>query len=148
MTLSRLTEPSQFLPVFCSSSCVAWSNYLFSFSYILGAQTVKIKSACNVGELGSTPGLGRSLEEGHGNPLQYSCLENPHGQRSLAGYSPWGHEESDTTEQLNWTELLFMFLSFLCQCQEFPRALWTISLSSDHVAGRGTPSRARNSALV
>ena len=27
---------------------------------------------------------------GHGNPLQYSCLENPHGQRSLAGYSPWG----------------------------------------------------------
>ena len=28
---------------------------------------------------------------GHGNPLQYSCLENPHGERSLAGYSPWGH---------------------------------------------------------
>ena len=35
---------------------------------------------------------------GHGNPLQYSCLENPHGQRSLASYSPWGHKESDTTE--------------------------------------------------
>ena len=35
-----------------------------------------------------------------GNPLQYSCLENPHGQRSLAGYSPWGRKESDTTEQL------------------------------------------------
>ena len=34
----------------------------------------------------------------HGNPLQYSCLENPHGQRSLAGYSPWGHKESDATE--------------------------------------------------
>ena len=41
------------------------------------------------------------LERGHGNPLQYSCLENPHEQRSLAGYSPWGREESDTTEQLN-----------------------------------------------
>ena len=39
--------------------------------------------------------------EGHGNPLWYSCLENPHGQRSLAGYSPWGHKESDTTEQLS-----------------------------------------------
>ena len=39
--------------------------------------------------------------EGHGNPLQYSCLENPHGQRSLAGYSPWGHKESDTTERLS-----------------------------------------------
>ena len=39
------------------------------------------------------------LEEGC-NPLQYSCLENPHGQRSLVGYSPWGHKESDTTEWL------------------------------------------------
>ena len=38
---------------------------------------------------------------GHGNPLQYSCLENPHGQRSLAGYSPWGCKESDKTEQLS-----------------------------------------------
>ena len=32
---------------------------------------------------------------GHGNPLQYSCLENPRGQRSLVGYSPWGCKESD-----------------------------------------------------
>ena len=39
-----------------------------------------------------------SPEEGNGNPLQYSCLENPHGQRSLTGYSPWGHKELDTTE--------------------------------------------------
>ena len=38
------------------------------------------------------------LEEGHGNPLQYSCLENPHGQRKLAGCSPWGHKESNMTE--------------------------------------------------
>ena len=34
-------------------------------------------SACNAGDLGSTPGLGRSPGEGNGNPLQYSCLENP-----------------------------------------------------------------------
>ena len=47
------------------------------------------------------PGLGRSHGEGHGNPLQYSCLENPHGQRSLVCYSSWGHKESDTTEQLS-----------------------------------------------
>ena len=33
-------------------------------------------------------------------PLQYSCLENPHGQRSLVGYSPWGRKESDTTEAI------------------------------------------------
>ena len=48
------------------------------------------------------------LEEGHGNPLQYSCLENPHGQRSLAGYSP--RKESDTTEQLSLS-LLFQTIS-------------------------------------
>ena len=56
------------------------------------------ESACNEGDLGSVPGLGRSPRGGHGNPLQYSCLENPHGQRSLAGYSPRGRKELDTTE--------------------------------------------------
>ena len=55
------------------------------------------ESTCNVGDLGLIPGLGRSPGGGHGNPLQYSCLENSRGQRSLAGYSPWGHKESDTT---------------------------------------------------
>ena len=49
------------------------------------------ESGCYVGELGSISGLGRSPGGGHGNPLQYSCLENPHGQRSLADYSPWVH---------------------------------------------------------
>ena len=59
------------------------------------------ESACNVGDPGSIPGLESSPGEGHGNPLQYSCLENPHGQRSLAGYSPWGHKQLDMTEQLS-----------------------------------------------
>ena len=59
------------------------------------------ESACNAGDPGSTPGLGRSPGEGNGNPLQYSCLENSHGQRSLAGYSPRGRKESDTAEQLH-----------------------------------------------
>ena len=48
------------------------------------------KSACSVGDLGLIPGFGRSSGGEHGNPLQYSCWENPHGQRSLGGYSPWG----------------------------------------------------------
>ena len=39
------------------------------------------------------------LEEG--TPLQYSWLENPHEQRSLVGYSLWGHKESDATERLS-----------------------------------------------
>ena len=47
---------------------------------------------------GLIPMLGRSPGGGHGNPFHYSCLENPHGQTRLAGYSPWGHKESDMTE--------------------------------------------------
>ena len=45
--------------------------------------------------------LGRSPGGGQGNPLQHSCLENPHGQRSLAGCSPWSLKELDMTEQLS-----------------------------------------------
>ena len=52
----------------------------------------------DVRDLGSIPGFGRPPGGGHGNPLQYSWLENPHGQRSLAGYSARGHKESDMTE--------------------------------------------------
>ena len=59
------------------------------------------ESVCNAGDLGSIPGLGRSPGEGNGNPLQPSCLENPHGQRSLVGCNPWGLEESDMTEWLS-----------------------------------------------
>ena len=56
------------------------------------------ESACNAGDPGSISRLGRPPGEGHGNPLQYSRLENPHGQRSLAGYSPYGCRELDTTQ--------------------------------------------------
>ena len=55
------------------------------------------ESAHNARDLGLIPGLGRSPGVGHGNPLQHSCLEIPHGQRSLVGYSPWGRKESDIT---------------------------------------------------
>ena len=50
------------------------------------------ESACNVGDLGSTPGLERSSGEGKGYPRQYSDLEN------FMDYSQWGHKESDTTK--------------------------------------------------
>ena len=46
------------------------------------------ESTCNTGDLGLIPGLGRSLGGGHENPLQYFCLENPDGLRSLTSYSP------------------------------------------------------------
>ena len=54
------------------------------------------ESACNVGVLGSIPGLGRFPGGGNGNPLQYSFLENTHRQRNS-----WGCKESDITEQLS-----------------------------------------------
>ena len=60
------------------------------------------ESVCNAGDVGSIPGLGRSLGEGTGSPPQYSCLGKSHGQRSLVGYSLEGVEkELDMTKQLN-----------------------------------------------
>ena len=59
------------------------------------------ESACNAEDLSWIPGLGRSHGGRYDNPLLYSSLENPHGQRSLAGYSPRSRKESDTTEQLS-----------------------------------------------
>ena len=52
----------------------------------------------NSGDLASIPRFRRSPGEGHGNPLQYSCMGNTNGQRRLAGYCPWGREGSNTTE--------------------------------------------------
>ena len=51
--------------------------YTFSIEKGFPGDSDGTESACNVGDLGLTPGLGRSLGEGHGNPCQYSCLENP-----------------------------------------------------------------------
>ena len=67
----------------------------------IGFPSAGKEPSCNAGDLGSILGLGRSPRGGHSNPLQYSCLENPHGQRSLAGYSPWGFKELDMTERLS-----------------------------------------------
>ena len=53
------------------------------------------ESAQNTGDLSLTSGFERPPGGGHGNPLQYACLENPHRQRCLVGYSPWGRKESD-----------------------------------------------------
>ena len=68
---------------------------------------------------GLIPGSGRSTGGGHGNPLQYSCLENPHGQNSLVGYSPQGCTELDTTEAtqqalMPMQETQEVWVQFLC----------------------------------
>ena len=59
-------------------------------------------NAGDIGDAGFIPGSVRSPGGGHGNPLHCTCLENPHGPRSLLAYSPWGHKELDMTERLSW----------------------------------------------
>ena len=68
--------------------------YVYSYIHITrgfsGGSVVKNLPA-NAGDAGSNPGLGRSLREGNGNPLQDSCMENLR-QGSLMDYSPWGRK--------------------------------------------------------
>ena len=71
--------------------------YLLSAIYVPGGLDGK-ESACNAEDLGLILGLGRSLGEGNGNPLQYSLPGKFHGQRSLVGHSPWGCKELGLTE--------------------------------------------------
>ena len=77
-------------------SSVVFLRNLHTILGFPGGSEVK-ESAC-VGDLGSITGLGRFPGGGHGNPLQYSCLESPHEQKSLVGYTPWSHKELDVTE--------------------------------------------------
>ena len=82
-------------------------NFVYHYDEVCGivwaSQLVLVvkKLPANAGDMGLILGSGRFPGGGHDNPVQYACLENPHGQRSLAGYSPWGRKELDTTEQLS-----------------------------------------------
>ena len=75
-------------------SCVPQLRSGTSQVVFLVAQRVRNLPA-GAGDTGSIPGLGKTPGEGNGNPLQYSCLENPM-DRSLRGSSLWGRKESDT----------------------------------------------------
>ena len=84
------------------------------------------ESACNAGDPGSIPELGRSPGEGNGNPLQYSCLKNSMDREAWGGYSPWDHRESDTTERLHFPFSLSCIGEgngnpLQCSCLENPR---------------------------
>ena len=81
------------------------------------------------------PGLGRFPGGVHSNPLPYSFLENPHGQkRSLEGYSPWDHKELDTTEGLRTNLVmctqfyfaLFFKLTFSREIYSFSREIYSL----------------------
>ena len=75
------------------------------------------ESICSAGDRGSTPGSGRSSGGRNGNPLQLP--REARLQRSLVGYSPWGHKEMDMTEQLGllFYQTLFIFIIILEQLE-------------------------------
>ena len=97
------------------------------------------ESACNAEDLGSVPGLGKSPGGELGNPLHFSCLENPHGQRSLAGYNPWARKGSDMTEQLSTAHVedipsIPIFSFFILILIFFKCFFWCVSI--DHLMQR------------
>ena len=76
--------------------------FIFLYSILQASQMALVikNTPADAGDIrkgGLSPRSGRSPGGGHGNPLQYSRLENPNEQRSLEGYSPWGHKELDMT---------------------------------------------------
>ena len=109
--------------IFSPSTCCWTYMYMSSSMYVLNvcvppkiyraslvAQMVK-ESSCNSGDSGLIPGWGRSPWRRQWQSTPAFLPREFHGQKSLAGYSPWDHTESDTTEGLT----LFSFLSkFLC----------------------------------
>ena len=90
----HLQVPLSFIDAVSNTNMI--KHYSIGILTSLVAQMVKKPPAM----LGSTPGLGRSLGGGHGNPLHglNPLHGESHGQRSLVGYSPWGRKESNTTE--------------------------------------------------
>ena len=85
------------------------------------------QSACSAGDLGSIPGLGRFPWRRKRKPTPVSLPGESHGQRSLAGYSPWGCKESDMTERLTHTE----YMVPLCSLVTFPLVLNVCKIFSD-----------------
>ena len=89
----------------------AFLNNIWGFRGGLAVKNPPANTA-DARDVGSVPGLGRFSGEGNGNPLQYSCLEKSHGQRSLVGYSSWGCKELEMTEHLSAVFLYIKIQSY------------------------------------
>ena len=79
------------------------SRFLTGLSLWLSGKE-SVFNAGHAGDMGLIPGSGRSPGEGHGNPLQYSCLEN---LMDSTPDSPWGHKESSMTEATQQQQQLY-----------------------------------------
>ena len=104
----------------------------FAFFHLPGGAEVKA-SACNVGDPGSIPGSGRSPGRRKWQPTPVLTPGKFHGWRSLVGYGPWGHKESDMTEQLKHThkELLLIYNIIKIKAEETTKFITKIKTSTD-----------------
>ena len=98
------------MSVLCLCPYFCFANRL-TYAIFLGTETVKNLPVIRETWVSSL-GWEDPLEEGMAT---HSCLENPHGQRSLEGYSPWGHKESDTTERLSIHTYCFSRFTWICK---------------------------------
>ena len=119
-TLITLTSKCTFLYTTLPSSNALLSLPQVSFPGGSEGRT----SACSAGDPGSIPRLGRPPGERNGYPLQCSCLAEASRQRSLVGYSLWGHTQLDTTERLT-----FSHSTSRCHLQEALPPFYSISPS-------------------
>ena len=94
IVFSRYVPRSGVAGSYGSSVSSFWSNLVLVIKNLPAI-------AGDIRDTGLILGLGISPGGGHGNPLQYSCLQNPHGQRTLVGHSSLGHKQLDTTEKLS-----------------------------------------------
>ena len=128
-----LTPYSMFLAIlFYLFEFIGWLMFLVFTLTILSfpGSSVKKESACNVGDWCSIPGLGRSPGEGNGNPLQYSCLENPRQRRAWRatdhGVARVGHDlatkTATTTHNFKYAMTVYMQIWFL-KCRIMLRLL-------------------------
>ena len=99
--LEELTELTEMFHLLCHQCSIKRYNPRTAWGF--SGRSDSRESACSMGNPGSFPGSGRSPGGGHANPLQYSCLENSHGQRRLAGtgLQRVGHDWVTNQEQLD-----------------------------------------------
>ena len=120
-----------------------WGGKAFRTNWEIGIEIQKLlritwgfpggivgKESTKAGDAGSIPGSGRSPGVGKSKPLQYSCLEKSHKQRSLAGFSPQGRKDSGMTEyagtcirEITKEKLLYNLLKAYHGCQTLPQKL-------------------------
>ena len=119
-------------------------------SWVVLAVTSPPANAGDIRDTGLIPGSGRAVGGGHSNPLQYSCLKNPHGQRSLEGYSPQGRNRTQLkrlsthtahTHRSHWWgwDAVCWGHSFKVSPHQNRAMIWSPEASPSGLPGTGVP---------